>query len=220
MIKAVIFDMYETLITHYNSPLYMGKQIAMDMDLDESKFREIWNASDDDRTLGKRTLEDVIEEILVVNNRYSKELFELIVTKRRKSKEEIFMHMHPEIIPLLEAIKASNIKIGLITNCYNEERDTIRKSVLYKYFDSVCMSCELGIKKPDREIFNRCMVELNVTASECLYVGDGGSYELEAASSLGMNTVRACWYNSLIYQKQGFDVAKSPLEVNVIIQSS
>ena len=82
MIKAVIFDMYETLITHYNSPLYMGKQIAQDMKLEEGKFREIWNTSDDDRTLGKRTLEDVIEEILLVNNRYSKELFELIVSSK------------------------------------------------------------------------------------------------------------------------------------------
>ena len=31
MIKAVIFDMFETLITHFKSPLYFGKQIAEDI---------------------------------------------------------------------------------------------------------------------------------------------------------------------------------------------
>ena len=29
---------------------------------------------------------------------------------------------------------------------------------------------------------------------ECLYVGDGGSSELEAARELGMNAVQAVWY--------------------------
>ncbi len=31
MIKAVIFDMFETLVTHYECPVYMGKQIANDI---------------------------------------------------------------------------------------------------------------------------------------------------------------------------------------------
>lgn len=31
MIKAVIFDMFETLVTHYESPVYMGKQIIEDI---------------------------------------------------------------------------------------------------------------------------------------------------------------------------------------------
>ena len=30
MIRAVIFDMFETLITHYKCPLYFGAQMAAD----------------------------------------------------------------------------------------------------------------------------------------------------------------------------------------------
>ena len=30
MIRAVIFDMFETLITHYESPLYFGAEMAED----------------------------------------------------------------------------------------------------------------------------------------------------------------------------------------------
>ena len=67
MIKAVIFDMFETLVTHYESPVYMGKQIANDIGITEPKFREIWDTTEDDRTLGKKTLEEVIEEVLRVN---------------------------------------------------------------------------------------------------------------------------------------------------------
>ena len=63
MIKAVIFDMFETLITHFKSPLYFGKQIAEDMGIPEAKLREIWDPTDYDRTIGKMTLEEVFEKM-------------------------------------------------------------------------------------------------------------------------------------------------------------
>lgn len=43
MTKAVIFDMYETLITLFESPLYLGTQMASDAGIEEAKFQEIWN---------------------------------------------------------------------------------------------------------------------------------------------------------------------------------
>jgi len=218
MIKAVIFDMFETLVTHFASPVYMGKQISNDIGIAEQRFREIWDATDDDRTLGKRTLEDVIEEVLKVNNCYSEELFERIITKRKMSKIECFRHIHPEIIPLFTALKELNIKIGLITNCYFEERDIIKNSIFFDYFDSVCMSCEIGVKKPDVEIFQRCMKDLAVEPEECLYIGDGGSFELETALSLGMHPLQAAWYlkdgvKQPAKRKKEFLQADSPLEV-------
>ena len=44
MIKAVIFDMYETLITLFDSPLYFGTQMAADAGIAEEKFQKIWRA--------------------------------------------------------------------------------------------------------------------------------------------------------------------------------
>ncbi len=38
------------------------------------------------------------------------------------------------------------------------------------------------------------MQKLSVRADECLYIGDGGSHELEAASALGMTALQAVWY--------------------------
>lgn len=218
MIKAVIFDMFETLITHFESPLYMGKQIAKDIGIAEQKFREIWDTTDEDRTLGKKTLEEVIEEVLRVNNCYSDELFEQIISKRKMSKIECFHHIHPEIIPMFKSIKEMNIKIGLITNCYYEERDVIKNSILFDYFDAVCMSCELGMQKPELAIFQRCVKELAVIPEECLYIGDGGSFELETAQALGMYAIQAAWYlkdgvNQPAKRKAEFLQAESPLDV-------
>lgn len=194
MIRAVIFDMYETLITHYRSPLYFSPQMAADAGIPEEDFKVIWNKTEDDRTLGKLTFEDVIMMILKGNNCYSEILFKKIIEKRIAAKEECFRQIHSEIIPMLNSLKEKGLLVGLISNCFSEEASVIRKSILFPYFDGVCLSCELGIKKPDEKIFIKCMDDLSVNTKECIYVGDGGSCELETAKRLGMMAVQAVWY--------------------------
>ncbi|MDE7268710.1 MAG: HAD family hydrolase [Lachnospiraceae bacterium] len=218
MIKAVIFDMYETLITHFQSPLYFGAQMAADAGIPEQKFQALWEPTEHDRTIGKLTLEDTLENILKENGRYSKELLNLIVQKRIKVKEECFNHLHDQIIPLLRGLKEKGIQIGLISNCFSEEAKVIRKSILFPYFDAVCLSYEQGLKKPDIEIYRRCIDKLNVEAGECLYVGDGGSSELEAAKSIGMKTVQAVWYlqdgtGQPCGRKADFEQMENPMDI-------
>lgn len=194
MIRAVIFDMYETLITHYLCPLYFGAQMARDTGVSEEKFQAIWHATNDERTTGRMTFEEVIERILRENDCYSEKLLAEVVEKRIETKKECFRHLHPEILPMLTELKEMGIKIGLISNCFSEEVEPIRESELAKYFDVVCLSYEQGLQKPEPEIFQRCMELLSVSAGECIYIGDGGSQELEAARSIGMNAIQATWY--------------------------
>lgn len=218
MTRAVIFDMFETLITHYESPLYFGKQIAYDLGIPEKNFQELWRPGEDDRTIGRVTLEDALEEIMKKNGCYSKERLDAVVQKRKRTKEECFRHLHKEIIPMLQILKEKKIKIGLISNCFSEEVTAIRNSVLFPYFDAVFLSYEQKIAKPEEEIFCRCMNRLGVDAEECLYVGDGGSMELETAERLGMKAIQAVWYfkeGTLqpVGRKDDFIQAETPLEI-------
>lgn len=50
-------------------------------------------------------------------------------------------------------------------------------------------SCNVGLLKPDRQIYELAMEHLNVSPEQCLFVGDGGSNELCGAKSAGMGTV-------------------------------
>lgn len=218
MIKAVIFDMFETLITHYQSPLYFGAQMAEDAGIDNNIFQQMWAPTDSYRTTGLLTLEDTLKEILTANGRYSEDLLNKLVSKRKAAKRECFKHLHFEIIPMLEALKQNNLQIGLISNCFSEEVAPIKESELYPYFDMVCLSFEQGVQKPDDEIFLRCLKGLNVNAGECLYIGDGGSFELEAAARIGMYALQAVWYikDSILWpenKKDKFRQLESPLEV-------
>ncbi len=194
VIKAVIFDMYETLITHYDCPLYFSAEMAADAGISATAFQRTWRGTEHERSIGELSFEGVIERILRENDCYSEAVLNKIVRKRTATKEECFRHLHPEIIPMLEEIRRREIKIGLISNCFSEEAEVIRRSVLFPYFDGAYLSYEQGIAKPDEEIFRRCTDGLKVCAEECLYVGDGGSFELETAERLGMRAVQAVWY--------------------------
>ncbi len=218
MIKAVIFDMYETLITHFRTPLYFGDQMAQDAGIPVGDFRRVWDPTSDDRTLGKMTFEEALKKTLAENGRYSKELFDAMVEKRLETKRDCFRRMDGDIIPMLGALGVRNIGIGLISNCFSEEVPIIKDSVLYRFFDAACFSYEEGIKKPDKEIYLRCLDRLLVEPHECAYVGDGGSGELEAARDIGMPTYQAVWYlddrlDQVARRKDGFIQLERPLDL-------
>ena len=192
--RAVIFDMFETLITLYESPIYFGAEIAKDVGIPVEHFLSLWQPTEYDRSIGKLVFEDAMEIILRDYHCYSEKLIEHVKQKRIDAKRKAFNHLHSEIIPLLTELKKRDILIGLISNTFSEEEIVIRESILFPYFDAVFLSSEQGIRKPNEEIFYRCMETLSVKADECLYVGDGGSDELEAAQKLGMKTAQAVWY--------------------------
>lgn len=131
MIKAVIFDMFETLVTHYNHPLFLGSQMAKYAGIPADKFFEIWRSTECDRNIGKKTLQEVLETILRENRCYSEKLLRDIVEKRIATKKECFMHLHPEIIPMLSILKEKNVFVGLISNSLYEEVEAIRESNLF-----------------------------------------------------------------------------------------
>lgn len=194
MYQAVLFDMFETLITHYAAPLYFGTEMARDAGIPPEIFLPPWRARDDERTLGRLSLEDLLTEILTANGCYSQALLNRLVEKRIANKRECFRHLHPEILPMLESLRRIGLRLGLVSNCYPEEAQVIRESELYPYFDAVMLSCEQQVMKPDPAIYLRCTEALDVAPKSCIYLGDGGSHELEAARSLGMTALQATWY--------------------------
>ena len=194
MVRAVVFDMYETLITLFEAPLYFSAEMARDAGVPVEDFRRAWYPSEADRTLGHLSFEEALAPVLRQFGCYTPELLARMGDRRRAAKREAFAHLHPQILPMLDALKARGVRIGLITNCFLEEAEYIRRSELYPYFHTAMLSCAEGLSKPDPAIFLRCAEGLGVELQQCLYVGDGGSRELETAQSLGMQAAQAAWY--------------------------
>jgi putative hydrolase of the HAD superfamily len=90
---------------------------------------------------------------------------------------------------VLKVLKAGGKKIGLISNADIMEAAAWDKSAIAPLFDSVIFSCLAGYVKPEREIYELSLKELNVTSADAVFIGDGGSGELEGAKWIGLTTV-------------------------------
>ena len=200
MIKAVIFDMFETLVTLFEGRTYFGENIAADVGADPKEFRKAWHATEDDRTTGKLTIAEAAEKTLRLLDIYDEEKVNTIVRKRREALGDTFSGIPDSSEELLKELHNRNIKIGLITNAFSDERDFIRGCRLFPYFDAVRISYEEGLLKPDHSMYLSIMDELRAEPQECLYVGDGGSKELYAARELGMKAVQAAWFHELAFE--------------------
>ena len=64
MIKAVVFDMFETLVTLFEGRTYFGEDIAADVGADPVQYRREWNLIEKDRSIGKYTIEEGLEIVL------------------------------------------------------------------------------------------------------------------------------------------------------------
>ncbi|MCR5420059.1 MAG: HAD-IA family hydrolase [Lachnospiraceae bacterium] len=220
MIKAVIFDMFETLVTLFEGRTYFGEDISADTGADPIAFRREWQAIERDRSIGTYTIEEGLEVVFKRLGIYSEEKVKLAASKRWEALEDTFSAIPEDSISLLKDLKEKGIKIGLITNTFSDERDFIRKSPLFPYFDVALISYEQGICKPDKELFRRMIGRLGVKPGECLYVGDGGSKELYAALEAGMHPVQCTWFHERAFEPHipcpildDFDHAAYPCEI-------
>ena len=200
MIRAVVFDMFETLVTLFEGRTYFGEDIAADVGADPVAFRKEWHSIEDDRSIGKYSIEEGLEIVLKRMGLYSEELVKMAAGKRRQALGDTFSAIPDETFMMLDTLKEKGIKIGLITNTFSDERDIIRESPLFKYFDVALISYEQGICKPDLELYKRMTDKLNVKPDECLYVGDGGSRELYAARDAGMHPIQCTWFHDRAYE--------------------
>ena len=220
MIKAVIFDMFETLVSLCNTEPYFGKDMALEAGIPLKEFGKKWHETEYERFTGKVTTEEVLSDVLKTFGKYSDELMSRIMGKRIAFKERAFEpeNMHPDIMNMLKELKNKGMKTAVISNCFSEECAPIRNGLIFPLFDEVLLSWEQGVIKPDHKIFEIAMDKLGVKAEECLYVGDGGSDELKAAKEVGMNPVQATWYlqegrNQPTGPMPEFMQAKEPMDV-------
>jgi HAD superfamily hydrolase (TIGR01509 family) len=101
--------------------------------------------------------------------------------------------------PLLEALRARGLKLGLVSNAFDPgwllHRD-LRHMGLEERLDFSVFSSEVGLRKPHPAIFERALETLGVEPENALFVGDRLFEDIRGAAELGMTTVQALWYRA------------------------
>lgn len=98
----------------------------------------------------------------------------------------------PHAIELLEHLRPDN-GIHLITNGFAEVQNVkIKESGIDRYIDTMTVSEEIGIKKPDPRIFMYALEKACANAKDSLMVGDDLQVDVLPAKAVGM---RQCFFN-------------------------
>ncbi|MBI3636914.1 MAG: HAD-IA family hydrolase [Candidatus Rokubacteria bacterium] len=113
-----------------------------------------------------------------------------IMERRTAITRDHLLHPRTDAAPTLTRLRALGVPTGLISDCASDVPAVWHESPLAPLITTPLFSCSEGVKKPDPAIFERACARLGVTPSECLYVGDGGSRELEGATAVGMRAVQ------------------------------
>ncbi len=91
------------------------------------------------------------------------------------------------LIKMLDELKGRSLKLGVITNGRGKfQMDNIKALGIDKYFDTILVSEWEGLKKPDRRIFEKALQELNLPASQAMFIGDHPENDVKASIKMGM----------------------------------
>jgi putative hydrolase of the HAD superfamily len=188
--KAVLFDLFHTLTgpesTWTDRPstcemLGVSGKAWNDQLLEKSRWRLSGEEKDPTVTIEKmaRAIDPSIPDDRIkkaMENRLIR--FEQALTKIPVVNLEV-----------LKKFREMGKKISLISNADASEAAAWPSSPLKPFFNAVVFSCDVGFVKPEKEIYEIALQKLGLSAKECLFVGDGGSGELEGAKNVGLMTV-------------------------------
>lgn len=198
MITTVIFDLDQTLVDRDATfKLFLDKQYA--------------------RFIAKLKLESIPFEMYYEivkrydNNGYSKkeEVYQLLCKDLKLDSETamilyndfnenygfepiLFEDVHKTLADLQEIYT-----LALITNGRTKGQNAkIDNAKLLDYFKCIVISESEGIKKPNPEIFHRCLERLGIEANQAVYIGDNPENDIRAAQACSM---KAIWKRNSFY---------------------
>jgi putative hydrolase of the HAD superfamily len=190
LIKLVLFDLDDTLISEYefikSGFSHISDLLSQKYNIEKEKiYRELMDLFNIDRS----NIFDqwFTKKGLVV----SKEYILYLVNEYRNHIPKI--SFYDDVIPSINILKHNNIKIGIVTDGYQESQKRKLNCVkAYDYFDKIYITDEYGKDywKPSKLIFEHIMAEYNVTNNELVYIGDNPSKDFYISLSLGIKTIR------------------------------
>jgi putative hydrolase of the HAD superfamily len=94
--------------------------------------------------------------------------------------------VYPDVPPVLEALRAGGVRLGIISNFDGRLLPLLTGLGLAAWFDSVTLSSRVGAVKPAPAIFAHALATQGVTAPEALHVGDSPAEDARGAQAAGL----------------------------------
>ncbi len=205
-IKAVIFDLFDTLLmlekheAYYSPSLkklcdYLDKNgVGVHFGDFERVYFEVRNRLYEESS---RNLEEPHFDVRVSQTLqrlgHNFDVTDPVVKGATMAFADEFMHhvsLDPDVMEVLSELRGK-YKLGLISNFGIPEcaRKLLEKFGLTGFFDVVIISGEINRRKPSPEIFRKALKILDVKASKSVFVGDMLDLDVVGPKNVGMKSI-------------------------------
>jgi putative hydrolase of the HAD superfamily len=188
-VKAVIFDMDNTLFDFVEAKIRACKAVCDHLGMDDE--RELLNYF----LRRKHDFESYenIADYLKDKGIYNDKLFEECC----KIYEEVKLATikpYPDVKYVLEKLKKAGLKLAVVTDALNgNATKRLKKAGLFEYFDVIVSADQSGKRKPEPDSIILALEKLGVKPEEAILVGDSIRRDIEAGKKLRMVTVYAAY---------------------------
>jgi HAD superfamily hydrolase (TIGR01509 family) len=192
VIDAVLFDWNNTLVSFEWDDELVEVGHRAGLGRDDPDFTARWRATMLDGRNGDRPYADILGDLGVADP-----------AAFIDAEHEVWRPAHSVLASaqaLLGALRSRGVKTGLVANSWPDPGRVLRKDAelfgLADLLDVLVYSEEVGLRKPDPEIFLYACRQLEVEAAATMFVGDNLVTDVQGAAEVGMTTVQALWFRA------------------------
>ena len=196
-VKVVIFDLFETLVSGFDTGHPSTIEVAQTLELPVKEFqREYYQSLRPARYTGQfpdyaTVLRYIVDKL---GGKSPESTIKTLAERRQSAFTAHLCRIEPEILDMLNKITTLGVRLGLISNTDGSEVLDWQNSPLARFFEVTLFSHAVGIVKPDPHIYQHACKNLDVAPSDCIFIGDGNSDELRGAAQIGMSPFCAAWF--------------------------
>jgi putative hydrolase of the HAD superfamily len=204
MIKAVFFDLYQTLVHYQPSQEELEAKALQNLGITvtaEALRRPILTANEfiyqqiAGRPLSRRSREEVMalyseyQQIVIkeAGIKADQKIVMALLGMMQQAKMDLVLF--DDVPAVLDDLKKRDLKLGLISNVERDMTATLTKLGLASKLDVVVTSQDAGFTKPQPEIFQYALKRAGVQPAEAVYVGDQYQVDIGGAKNAGMQGI-------------------------------
>jgi FMN phosphatase YigB (HAD superfamily) len=195
MLRAVLFDLFETLVTESRTRPAGVSSLAAELGCDRDAFRRQWKMRRPAVTAGQVSFGRALSDIATSLGSHVDELtLQRLCDQRSRTKAEPFTPIEPQVLVVLDYLRSRDVRLGVISNCFAEDVAAWPRCSLASRVDCALFSFDTGLAKPDPAIYLEATRRLRVDVSDTWFIGDGADEELPGAGQAGLRAFKALWF--------------------------
>ena len=202
MPNAILFDLDDTLFDHKRASALAVQVIhsqyasAIEFEAFLVKHHEVLEEFHQHFLSGRCTLDEArvarMRALFAAFDRQIDDFTAQRIAGQYRAQHQASRALVPGARELLDALHGQ-APLGIITNNSTaEQHEKLRALDIAHYFDTIVISEEVGLTKPDTRIFDMALERIGARAEESVFVGDSWQNDIQGAIRSGMAAV---WLN-------------------------